>query len=76
MDAPEHKFELAKICAAWCGVGGAKYLEKAQHSIDFFMGFSVSDWAAFFALVYSIMQIIMIVPRFFRTVMGWFHAIF
>lgn len=76
MDTPEHKFEAVKVTCAWCGVGGAKYFESFHDPIAIIMGFSIADWAAFFALIYSIMQIIMLMPRFFRTLRGWLHGIF
>lgn len=76
MDTPEHKFEALKVACAWCGVGGAKYIEKLEQPLVFFMGLSLTDWAAFAALVYSIMQIMLLAPRFFRIVRGWFHGIF
>lgn len=76
MDTPDHKFETAKVICAWCGVGGAKAIEVLEHPITYFSGFTLSDWAALAALIYSLMQITLMFPRWVRTVKGWFHGIF
>lgn len=76
MDSPEHKFEATKVTLALGTAGCAKLCEFFNHPIDFFMGFSLADWAALFALVYTLMQIVMSLPRFFKMIIGWFHGVY
>ncbi len=76
MDTPDHKFELTKVTLALGTAGCAKLCEFFNHPIDFFMGFSLADWAALFAVIYSLMQIVMSLPKFSATVIDWFHRVY
>lgn len=76
MEVPDHKFELTKVVGAWAGVGGAKAVEHYHDPITILVGFSLTDWAALLAIVYSVMQISLLFPRWFKTFKRWLLGFF
>lgn len=76
MEYHNQKIEAVKVGMAWTGVAGAKTVEAYHDHVTMVFGLSLTDLAALFAGIYSLMQICLLAPKWYRAVKSWVNAIF
>lgn len=74
MSEEEHKVSWLGLISTWAAAGGAKAGEVITDVKHIVCGLTISEWASAAALVYTLMQAILIMPKVIRTIKGWIHG--